>query len=46
VNFTGGVGWLRESGVDIVDLQSDECVRMLGAYIRSHPDVWAEDIGE
>jgi creatinine deaminase len=46
VNFAGGVSWLRECGVDIVDLQSDECVRLLGDYIRSHPDVWAEDIGE
>lgn len=46
VNFEGGIGWLREAGVRVVDLHSEACVRLLGDYIRSHPDIWAEDIGE
>jgi len=46
VNFGGGVEWLREHGVKVVDLQSTECVAMLGDYIRAHPGVWKEDIGE
>lgn len=46
VNFEGGIGWLHEAGVRVVDLHSEACVRLLGDYIRSHPDVWAEDIGE
>ena len=46
VNFQGGVDWLRDGGVDVVDLHSDECVRMLGDYIAAHPEVWAEDIGQ
>ena len=46
VNFSGGVAWLRESGVKVVDLQSAECIAMLGDYIRANPDVWNEDIGE
>jgi cytosine/creatinine deaminase len=46
VNFAGGIGWLRESGVRVLDLASAECVRMLSDYIASHPDVWNEDIGE
>ena len=46
VNFQGGLDWLRESGVAVVDLRSEECVELLAGYIAAHPDVWHEDIGE
>jgi cytosine/creatinine deaminase len=46
VNFRGGVDWLRENGVDVVDLGSAECVRLLQDYISRNPKTWAEDIGE
>jgi cytosine deaminase len=44
--FQGGVDWLRERGVDIIDLDSSECVELLTTFIRAHPDIWNEDIGE
>ncbi len=44
-NFQGGIEWLRSLGVKVVDLDSDECARMLGDYIRSKPEIWNEDIG-
>jgi cytosine/creatinine deaminase len=43
--FQGGVDWLRELGVTVVDLDSQECVDLLGAFIREHPEIWNEDIG-
>ena len=46
VNFTGGVEWLRENGVEVIDLESQECVRMLADYISLNPEVWNEDIGQ
>lgn len=46
VNFQGGIDWLRDIGVDVVDLNSAECVEMLAAYIVANPDIWNEDIGE
>ena len=46
VNFAGGIEWLREDGVEIVDLHSEECIRLLSEYIAAHPEVWNEDIGE
>ena len=46
VNFAGGVEWLRENGVNVIDLHSEECIRMMAGYIAAHPDVWNEDIGE
>lgn len=45
VNFAGGLDWLRENGIEVVDLASPECIEMLGAWIAGHPDVWNEDIG-
>ena len=46
VNFAGGLEWLREHGVKVVDLGSAECIAMLGEYIRANPGIWNEDIGE
>jgi creatinine deaminase len=46
VNFQGGVDWLRENGVEVIDLQSQECIDLLSDYITRHPEVWNEDIGE
>jgi cytosine/creatinine deaminase len=45
-NFQGGVEWLRSLGVKVIDLDSQECVKLLGDYIRANPEVWNEDIGE
>lgn len=45
-NFQGGVDWLRQAGVNIVVLDSPECVTMMAGYIRTHPEIWNEDIGE
>lgn len=46
LNFAGGLDWLRDNGVRVMDLGSEECARMLSGYIAEHPDVWNEDIGE
>ena len=44
--FQGGVDWLRERGVKVVDMASYECEKLLGDYIAANPEVWNEDIGE
>lgn len=46
VNFAGGMDWLKENGVNVIDLNSSECVELLAAYIAAHPEIWNEDIGE
>jgi cytosine deaminase len=46
VNFPGGIDWLRESGVEVVDLAARECIELLGGFIATHPELWHEDIGE
>ena len=44
--FAGGLDWLRENGVEVIDLDSRDCRELLEAYIAVHPEVWNEDIGE
>jgi cytosine deaminase len=46
VNFRGGIDWLRENGVNVIDLADEECIAMLGDWIAANPEVWNEDIGE
>ncbi len=46
VTFQGGIEWLRENGVEIIDMNSLECVEMLRDYIIANPEIWNEDIGE
>jgi cytosine/creatinine deaminase len=46
VNFCGGIDWLRENGIKVVDLASKECVQMLAKFIAVNAALWHEDIGE
>jgi cytosine/creatinine deaminase len=46
VNFAGGIDWLRESNIEVIDLNSRECIDMLAGFIAEHPEIWNEDIGE
>jgi cytosine deaminase len=45
-NFSGGVEWLRSLGVNVIDLDSQECLDLLTGFIAEHPEIWNEDIGE
>jgi creatinine deaminase len=44
--FQGGVEWLRENGVEVVDLDRSECRELLARFIAERPEIWNEDIGE
>ena len=46
VNFQGGVDWLKENGIEVIDMNSAECVKLLAEFIEANPEVWNEDIGE
>jgi len=43
--FQGGIDWLRERGVEVIDLDSAECRELLQNYIEANPAIWNEDIG-
>jgi creatinine deaminase len=44
--FAGGLDWLRELGVKVIDMDSTECRELLEGFIAERPEVWNEDIGE
>lgn len=44
--FQGGLEWLQENGVKIIDLNNSKCKELLGNFISEHPEIWNEDIGE
>ncbi len=44
--FQGGIEWLKENRVEVIDLDSEECVEMLNKFITAYPEIWNEDIGE
>ena len=45
ITFAGGIDWLRQNGVDIVDLNSGDCISMMSEFISRNPELWNEDIG-
>lgn len=44
--FAGSEKFMREHGIDVINLDLDECVEMMQAFIREHPTLWNEDIGK
>jgi cytosine deaminase len=43
--FYGAEDLLRARGVEVVVLDSDECVAMMTDFIAAEPALWNEDIG-
>jgi creatinine deaminase len=44
--FSGGIEWLRKTGVEVIDLDNAACRELLEGYIAEHPEIWNEDIGQ
>lgn len=44
--FQGGIDWLRQRGIAVIDLDSPECFQLLNGFIKTQPHLWHEDIGE
>jgi cytosine deaminase len=45
-NFLGAEDLFRERGVEVVLLDDSECIQLMAEFIRTHPDLWNEDIGK
>ena len=43
--FLGEEAWLRSRRVVVDVLQDPDCVALMEAFIREHPQLWNEDIG-
>ncbi|CAM3852176.1 nucleoside deaminase [Kibdelosporangium persicum] len=44
--FSGGHDWLAEHGVQVTIVDDPDCVELMTEFIKEHPDLWFEDIGE
>lgn len=44
--FVGGEDYLRSRGVEVVNLDLDECKVLMRDFIVASPELWNEDIGE
>jgi creatinine deaminase len=44
--FLGEEALLRQRGVSVEVLQDARCQELMAIFIRDHPTLWAEDIGE
>ncbi|EMG45712.1 Cytosine deaminase [Candida maltosa Xu316] len=46
VNFYGGEKLLEQNGVEVINLDDDECKELMAKFIKERPEDWNEDIGE
>jgi creatinine deaminase len=44
--FSGAREFMESHGVEVIDLNSEECVNMMNDFITKNPKLWNEDIGE
>jgi cytosine deaminase len=45
-NFHGAPEFMREHGVEVINLDIAECKQMMKQFIKDKPDLWYEDIGK
>jgi cytosine deaminase len=43
--FAGASKFMRDHGVEVIDLDLAECVQMMEEFIAKNPALWNEDIG-
>jgi cytosine/creatinine deaminase len=43
--FPGALDFLKNHGVEVVDLDLTECREMMSSFIKRSPELWNEDIG-
>jgi len=44
--FPGAEAFMKEHGVEVTNLQSQECIDLMTTFIEQYPKLWNEDIGE
>jgi creatinine deaminase len=44
--FPGGKEFMESHGVEVIDLNNEECKELMRNFIKNNPVLWNEDIGE
>jgi len=45
-NFEGDIEFLKDHWVEVEDWNWDECIELMGDFIKKNPALWNEDIGK
>ena len=44
--FSGAKEFMQQHGVEVIDLNNDECKNLMKNFIEKNPSLWNEDIGK
>lgn len=44
-NFVGGEDYIQANGIELINLDDEECKQMMSDFIKDKPTLWNEDIG-
>jgi cytosine deaminase len=44
--FSGAKEFMESHGVEVIDLNLDECKQLMSDFIQKNPQLWNEDIGK
>jgi len=44
-NFDGAKEFMESHGIEVLDINSSECIELMSKFIRDNPKLWNEDIG-
>lgn len=44
--FAGAVDFMKQKGIEVTDLNNEECINIMSEFIKSNHNLWYEDIGE
>ncbi|MFZ3382974.1 MAG: deaminase, partial [Candidatus Methanoperedens sp.] len=44
--FEGAMEFMQSHGVEVIDLDLEECRQMMTEFIKKNPRIWSEDIGK
>jgi cytosine deaminase len=44
--FSGARAFMESHGIEVIDLNLDECRQLMNQFILEKPEIWFEDIGE
>ncbi len=44
--FSGPEAYLKSRGVELINMNNEECYELMQTFIKNNPELWNEDIGE
>ncbi|MHC1737598.1 MAG: nucleoside deaminase [Ignavibacteriaceae bacterium] len=44
--FPGGKEFMESHGIEVIDVNDEECIALMTDFIENNPTLWNEDIGE